>query len=112
MASPVSPPTGLYFFFRDRPANVRQKTEEDLANVKKPHKDLVYMICRCSGFYALLFLIFQVLPLYYAGPGALSEAGIGLLLAFNGLFVFVVEMVLVYSIENRFRLHRIIVTGF
>ena len=104
----------FYFFFRDRPANVRPKTEEDLANVKKPHQDLVYMIFAVfCGFYALLFLqIFQVLPLYYAGPGALSEAGIGLLLAFNGLFVFVVEMVLVYSIENRFRLHRIIVTGF
>jgi len=65
-----------------------------------------------AGIYGMLFLqIFQVLPLFYREAGGLSEAGIGLVLAFNGLIVFGVEMPLVYYIENRFPLYKLIITG-
>jgi predicted MFS family arabinose efflux permease len=47
------------------------------------------------------FQLFSVLPLYYKTAIHMSDAGIGLILAMNGLLIAVVEMVLVYRLENK-----------
>lgn len=104
----------FYFYFRNKPGNQRVITAAEKARpVVQPLRDWPYLaFAICCGLFAFLFLqIFQVLPLFYRGPGEMSEAGIGLLLGFNGLIVFAVEMILVYHIENRFRLSRMIMLG-
>lgn len=104
----------FYFYFRKRPGNQRSAPQSNSTEpIVQPIRDLPYLaFAVCCGLYAFLFLqIFQVLPLFYGGPGKLSEAGIGLLLGFNGLIVFAIEMVLVYHIESRFRLSRLIIMG-
>ena len=107
---------GVFFwYFHNRP--VQQATVDHAAAStvlpRKPLKDKVYILFSIlCGLYGMLFLqIFQVLPLYYRQEAGLSEPGIGLILGFNGLIVFAIEMVLVYAIENRFALQRIIVVG-
>jgi MFS family permease len=47
------------------------------------------------------FQMFSILPVYYKEQLHLNEAVIGWLLAMNGLIIAVVEMVLVYKLENR-----------
>jgi predicted MFS family arabinose efflux permease len=43
------------------------------------------------------------MPLYYKDVHHLSEQSIGLLMAFNGISVAVIEMVLIYKIENKLK---------
>jgi predicted MFS family arabinose efflux permease len=47
------------------------------------------------------FQLFSVVPLYYKTAIHMSDAGIGLILAMNGLLIAVIEMVLVYKLENK-----------
>jgi predicted MFS family arabinose efflux permease len=107
----------FYAYFHDRPVRQSTAAEDGKATVNlprpKPLKDKIYILfAMLCGLYGMLFLqIFQVLPLYYRQEAGLSEPGIGLILGFNGLIVFAIEMVLVYAIENRFALQRIIVVG-
>ena len=105
----------FYWYFHNRPIRQTALPNETTTNTvpRKPLKDKVYILfAMLCGLYGMLFLqIFQVLPLFYRQEAGLSEPGIGLILGFNGLIVFAIEMVLVYAIENRFALQRIIVTG-
>ncbi|GAC1425131.1 MAG: MFS transporter [Flavisolibacter sp.] len=47
------------------------------------------------------FQFFSIIPLYYKNIIHLNEAIIGLILAGNGLFIVLFEMVLVYKLENK-----------
>jgi MFS family permease len=47
------------------------------------------------------FQMFSIMPVYYKEQLHLNEATIGSLLAMNGLIIVLVEMVLVYKLENR-----------
>ena len=47
------------------------------------------------------FQIFSVIPLYYKESVHLSTAGIGLILSMNGLLIALIEMVLVFRLENK-----------
>lgn len=47
------------------------------------------------------FQLFSVVPLFYKTAVHLSDTGIGLILAMNGLLIAVVEMVLVYRLETK-----------
>lgn len=56
---------------------------------------LVLLIAMC------FFQLFSIVPVYYKTVVHLSESIIGLILALNGIIIVVVEMVLIYKIENR-----------
>jgi predicted MFS family arabinose efflux permease len=47
------------------------------------------------------FQMFSIMPVYYKAQLHLNEATIGWILALNGLIIVLVEMVLVYKLENR-----------
>lgn len=47
------------------------------------------------------FQLFSMVPLYYKQELHLRQMEIGLLMSLNGLLIFLVEMVLVYKLENR-----------
>jgi predicted MFS family arabinose efflux permease len=57
------------------------------------------------------FQLFSIVPVYYKNVMHLNEATIGLLLAMNGILIVMVEMVLVYKLENRSNVFNYITMG-
>lgn len=81
--------------------------------MSSPYKDgpFLLFVSLCGIFALVFFQFFFTLPLYYREVYALSEAKIGGLFALNGLIVFSLEMILVYKLEKRVALWKIIVVG-
>lgn len=106
----------FYFYFRNRKPNVIPAHEEEKSKVASsvsPLQDTYYIgfVVLCC-FYAMAFLqLLSALPLYYKQVHNLSETGIGLLLGFNGLIVFLFEMITVYIIEKKYKPESLIVFG-
>lgn len=74
-----------------------------LPPVQSAFRDVVFMKGMFYLFLVALcfFQLFTVLPLYYKNELQLYEATIGWILAMNGLLIAVLEMVLVYKLENK-----------
>jgi len=108
---------GLVFFlyFRNRKGRSPATREERKAApaVKGPFSDPLYLgFILLSCLYASMFFqLFMTLPLYYRDVYELSERGIGGMLTLNGAIVFLVEMVLVYAIGNRYKSAHLISFG-
>jgi predicted MFS family arabinose efflux permease len=89
--------------------------EESLASTHvSAYKDSTYMLF-ILGMVLLAFAFlqyFSTLPYYFSKGYALSEKYIGILLGFNGLLVFLIEMPLVHYLESKGRRPEIyLVTG-
>jgi predicted MFS family arabinose efflux permease len=94
----------LYFVFLPIRNNHLQKDHphEDTAT-NSAYKDKIFL----KGMFCIFlvgicfFQLFSILPVYYKEQLHLNEAQIGWILAMNGLIIALVEMVLVYKLENR-----------
>jgi len=94
----------LYVFlsvYATKPAS--KQTTGTAPTISKAHADSYYLK---SLFFVLLislcfFQLFSIIPVYYKNTVHLSEATIGWVLAVNGLIIAIVEMVLVYHIQNK-----------
>ncbi|KAA9333624.1 MFS transporter [Adhaeribacter soli] len=112
----------FYFYFRSRTGFKKQSatvpansaTEEVRpAKVRSPYFDLKFVLfagLSCM-FATIFFQFFTTLPIYYRQVYQLSESGIGLLLALNGLLVFSLEMVVVYLIGDKYKLAHLMAFG-
>lgn len=94
----------LYFVFSPS-KTVRVEKQKPSQQVKEnsAYRDTTFLM---GMFYIFLvglcfFQMFSILPVYYKEQLHLNEATIGWLLALNGFIIVVVEMVLVYKLENR-----------
>jgi predicted MFS family arabinose efflux permease len=78
-----------------------------------PYRDLYFMAFSilCSVFAICFFQLLSTLPLYYRTEYKLSEYSIGILLAFSGVVVFLLEMLLVHIAEKRFTARSTIIFG-
>lgn len=110
---------GLFFFlyFRNkqghRPTRRDETNEEPLKAVKSPYQDglyLIFVLINC-GFAIVFFQFLSTLPIYYRDVYTLPEQGIGMLLGFNGLLVFSLEMIMVYLLGNRIKKSLLIPSG-
>ncbi|HSI89953.1 MAG TPA: MFS transporter, partial [Adhaeribacter sp.] len=120
----------FYFYFRSRTGFKKQKptvleittevptenaTENDPkpARVRSPYSDLKFLLFALLSciFATIFFQFFMTLPIYYRQVYQLSESGIGLLLALNGVLVFALEMVVVYLIGDKFKLAHLMALG-
>ena len=105
----------FYFYFSRRKGHQpnkesTKKNKDKGRSVLKDYRFLFFVVL--SSLFAILFFqLFMTLPLYYREVYQLSEGEIGGLLALNGLVVFSLEMVLVYVLNKRFQLHRLIFIG-
>lgn len=105
----------FYFYFRNirgyQPVKAAQ--EQPAMAVRSPYTDLPFLIfALCCAFFSIIFFQFlSTLPLYYRQVYTLSEGEIGALLAFNGLVVFLLEMILVYLLGDRIKKAVLIVGG-
>ena len=109
----------FYFYFKNLPVNKKHATKIEPGNIKKiksgisPWKDkpfLIFSLFNC--FYSICFFqLLSTLPLFYRNVHHLSEANIGLILASNGLAVFLLEMLLVQIAERRMNSSNAIILG-
>jgi predicted MFS family arabinose efflux permease len=105
----------FYIYFKNRKGfkAVKQKSENKVLKVKSAYKDkrFLFFIFLTSVFATLFFQLFMTLPIYYREVYDLKEKMIGGLLAVNGITVFSLEMIMVYILSKKYRLHTLIVIG-
>jgi predicted MFS family arabinose efflux permease len=98
----------LYLLYAlPRPIRTQPKSvaDEQPAQVRSPWRDGLYLaFVGCVVAYTTAFVqFFGMLPVYLKRVLGLREAEIGMLNAFNGLFIVAVEMAFVYWLEQRVR---------
>ncbi|WP_207425949.1 MFS transporter [Pedobacter sp. SYSU D00535] len=106
----------FYLYFRDRKASRRAKNASGSSGSSKarsPWRDgqFIFFSFLCCLYSICFFQLLSTLPLFYREAHALSEQSIGLILAFSGLVVFSLEMVLVHLAERRLSTTSVIVLG-
>lgn len=106
----------FYFFRREKrnplAQNVSRETEEEPL-FKTPYKDgwFIFFSIFSFLFAAVFFQLLTVLPLFYEQGLGFSNSTIGLLLAFNGVFVFLTEMPIVQWADNKFNIYTSLILG-
>jgi MFS family permease len=97
----------IAFFVKEKKNQTSKVIEDNHLNKVNisPFKDRPYMFFTFLGIlYATAFFqMFSTMPIYYKDVHHLTEQKIGLLMAFNGISVAVIEMVLIYKIENKLK---------
>lgn len=80
---------------------------------KSPYRDgkMLLFAFLCAIYATCFFQLLSTLPLYYKEVHALSEASIGIILGYSGLFVFLTEMLLVQIAEKRLTTSTAIILG-
>lgn len=107
----------FFIYFRNRKGNEQKKAalqvEETGKAERSPYKDLLFMLFSVlSCIFAICFFqLLSTLPLYYRTVYKMTEADIGVILAFSGVVVFLLEMLLVHIAEKRMSARAIIVWG-
>ncbi|TCC82195.1 MFS transporter [Pedobacter hiemivivus] len=107
----------FFLYFRNRKGNdrkvVAQEVVDDPKGDRSPYKDTLFVLFSVlSCVFAICFLqLLNTLPLYYRTVYQLTEANIGVILAFSGLVVFSLEMLLVHIAEKRMTARAVIVWG-
>lgn len=108
----------FFLYFRNRRGNEKKLADPDpvaadpLKN-RSPYKDSLFIffsVLSCI-FAVCFFQLLSTLPLYYRTAYKLSEADIGIILAFSGMVVFLLEMLLVHIAEKRMTARGVIVLG-
>lgn len=110
---------GILFiwYFKNREGHAPEKSigvkAEAKIKVKSAYADRTFLIF--SFFIAIyafcFFQILNTLPLFYKDIARMTEKEIGLLMAFNGIVVFVLEMALVHFAEKKFSLSTNMIIG-
>lgn len=106
---------GLFLVFSLRPKAGERQAEQEVekkkpANVLRDRPYLFFLFLVFAN--ALVFMqLFNSLPVFLKQDYGLNEAQIGRLMALNGLMIAIVEMPLIYILERRFNLYRVVGLG-
>ncbi|WP_457290217.1 MFS transporter [Pedobacter sp. UYP24] len=107
----------FFLYFRNRKGNITQREEreleEDTIPSTSPFKDFYFILFSllCSVFAICFFQLLNTVPLYYRTVYKMPEQEIGIIMAFSGVVVFSLEMLVVHIAEKRFSSRAVIVTG-
>ncbi|RZK82013.1 MAG: MFS transporter [Pedobacter sp.] len=109
----------FFLYFRNRKGHAIKNKDIDNNNVLlvhqelSPYKDVPFMLFSllCCIFAICFFQLLSTVPLYYRTEYKLPEAQIGIIMAYSGVVVFSLEMLLVHIAEKRFTSRFIMVTG-
>jgi len=108
----------FFLYFRNRKGNerktiVQEETDDDPKVQPSPYRDTLFVLFSILScvFAICFFQLLNTLPLYYRTIYKLTEANIGVILAFSGMVVFLLEMLLVHIAEKRMTARAIIVWG-
>lgn len=105
-----------YFFKREKRNKGKVREAEELTgleNTSSPYRDKWFIIFSvfCFLYACVFFQLFTIMPIFYEESLSFSKATIGLLLAFNGLFVFLTEMPVVHFTDRKFNIYINIIAG-
>jgi len=96
----------FYYFFRTKKKRRTEKKNEIVQKkIKMPWTDWPY-ISYLLLFGITIIVFFQliyIIPLFYKIGFNFDESFIGLLMAANGLLIFIIEMPLIYKIQEKFK---------
>ncbi|MEP7080607.1 MAG: MFS transporter [Ginsengibacter sp.] len=110
----------FYFYFKNLEVNKKRdllnKKEKKVKKIKtgiSPWKDKPFLVYSffCCLYGISFFQLLSTLPLFYRKVHHLSEANIGLVLASNGITVFLLEMLIVQMAERSMRASLAITAG-
>ncbi|GGK63573.1 MFS transporter [Rufibacter glacialis] len=110
----------FFFYFRHRQGHAPTPTPPAQAELpstepvrRSPYQDGLFLVFTvlCCCYAVAFFQFFSTMPLYFRQVYQLSELQIGGLLAFNGLMVFLLEMIIVYLLGERHAVWKMIVLG-
>ena len=105
------------YFFKERNKKVQLKKEEiipeEITSKANPYRDTKFLIYSffCLLFSICFFQIFSSLTIFYEKVAGLDQTKIGYLLAFSGLVVVLLEMLLVNVAEKKFTLGKTLFLG-
>lgn len=85
-----------------KPSHQHNRGSLPIASAYKDSNYLLFVIVTML-FAACFFQVFTNLPVYFRKELHLSESYIGLIMSANGVLIAVIEMVLVYKLENKGR---------
>jgi predicted MFS family arabinose efflux permease len=93
----------ILFVYVLNPKRTLPEKEEVQVSQNSPYSDRLYLLfCLGCALFGFVFLqYFSTVPLYFRDVFQLNEQTIGLLLGFNGMLVFLVEMPLIHAIETK-----------
>jgi predicted MFS family arabinose efflux permease len=95
----------FYFYFRVKKGFDNSKTEKAEGDLpyQSPYKDTPFLIFTLLSilFAICFFQLLSTLPLYYRQVYHMSEKSIGVILAYSGVVVFSLEMLIVHIAERR-----------
>jgi predicted MFS family arabinose efflux permease len=114
----------FYFYFRRREGNAPHK-EHNKTNaqaipiitkqtpIRSPYRDGPFILFNilCALYCICFFQLLSTLPLYYKEFFLLKDSGVGMILAFNGVVVFLLEMLLVQLAERKMNAMQVIILG-
>lgn len=103
----------LYSVFRRHHINTKNDKVPVAVKGRSAYRDRPFLLGMALIFLVGLcfFQMFSIVPVFYKEQLHLNEATIGWLLALNGLIIGVLEMVLVYKLENRYSVFMYLVSG-
>lgn len=105
----------FYLYFKRKKKNVPESPEKIVDKQKgiSPWKDRKFLTFSflCCIYSICFFQLLSTLPLFYREIHSLSEWNIGLLLAFSGLVVFALEMIIVHLAERNMKDSQAIILG-
>lgn len=105
----------FYFYFRNKKGNSLDKEKAEMVNIpyRSPYKDFPFLVFTLLSilFATSFFQLFSTLPLYYREVYQLTEKSIGVILAFSGVVIFCLEMLIVHVAERRSTAGNAIIIG-
>lgn len=109
----------FYIYFNNRKTkfpkeNTTSKT--DVSTTEKapsPYRDkkILLFSLLCAVYAICFFQLLTTVPLFYKEVHHMSEAEIGIILGYSGIFIVVFEMLLVQIAEKRLTISQVLVTG-
>lgn len=108
----------FYVYFNNRKSKYQttEKIQADFTEKVKapsPYRDKKVMLFSflCALYAICFFQLLTTLPLFYKEVHRLSEANIGIILGYSGLFVVLFEMLLVQIADKKFSVSQVLVAG-
>jgi predicted MFS family arabinose efflux permease len=107
---------GILFFAYFKNKKGHQKKKDEITQSlpqRSPYKDKLYLVFSllCTFYAICFFQLLNTLPLFYRSVYKLTESQIGTILAFSGVVVFSLEMLVVHIAEKKMTTGQVIVLG-
>ncbi len=109
----------FYIYFNNRKTkfpkeNIASKTEVSTTEkAPSPYKDrkILLFSLLCALYAICFFQLLTTVPLFYKEIHQMSEAEIGIILGYSGIFIVVLEMLLVQIADKRLTISQILIGG-